>query len=188
VTNASPPAFAGSGTTSSGLTHCAYWRSDGALLDCHFQGTQSIGLDLNDSNVLVGRFFGGAEGSLAFRWTEAGGGVVLPPLPGLVRSRADAINNDGVIVGVSEGAIPPSGRPPQECTVWEGVTPIRLLDVVTNPAGWQLQTCFGITTGGVIGVRGTVDGSPVVALAIPDTSVIPTPHDKPTPYRRGRRR
>lgn len=180
VNNNTPPEFVGYGAISTGAFHCALWHADLTIHDCHFTGTSSQAHDLTETGPTVVGNVQGASGTLGFVWTEASGGQLLPPLPGLSTSFTLGINNSELKVGYSQGPVPRSGPPPQEATIWEAgsTTPVRLLDRVTNPTGWTLQICQGVSEQQVIVCRGTIDGTTVAVLALPVLTT--TPSDSPT--------
>jgi probable HAF family extracellular repeat protein len=85
-------------------------------------------------------------GDLAFRWSDDSGMQLLPPLPGYSRSVATAINDAGVVVGLSRG----SGLS-DRATLWlvDG-TAIDLNTLIDPGSGYQLWSAWGINNRGEI--------------------------------------
>lgn len=94
----------GTSQTSSGSNHAFYYNNQLGMVDIHKPGLggASIGLDINDFGVIVGRIdFAGT--SRAFVWNAAAGmldlNTLIAPDAGWLLHSATAINNAGDIVG-----------------------------------------------------------------------------------------
>jgi probable HAF family extracellular repeat protein len=95
-------------------------------------GESSYAFDVNDNGVVVGASHTTDGVFHGFRWSAAGGLQPLPPLPGDSASRAIAIANDDVVLGVSI-ARGGSSRP----VVWSAAGTATLL-AVSEIAGAEL--------------------------------------------------
>lgn len=62
-------------------------------------------LGMNDSDVVVGSCDDGLGNFVAFSWTPLGGPVILPKLSGTTQGNAEAVNNDGWIVGEMDSKV-----------------------------------------------------------------------------------
>jgi probable HAF family extracellular repeat protein len=107
-----------------------------------------------DGLVVVGQIATavGGDGSAnreAFRWTQAGGYVVLGDLPGIeVRSEAHAVSSDGsVVVGYATGSTFADSS-----FIWDATNGLRSLRTILTQAGfasgWSLSSATGISGDG----------------------------------------
>lgn len=104
-----------------------------------------------DGSVIVGSGSGPGLGAVAFRWTSAGGTVVLPDLAGgAVLAAANAVSSDGTI---TVGYVTTESG--QEAAKWSGGIPSGLSDL----AGGTIESnAFGVSANGKIIVGyGTTD-------------------------------
>lgn len=94
-----------------GMVVSGYFYDGEVLHDIgNLGGEDTYAYDLNDAGQVAGSSFlpGGSEH--AFIWSQGGGMLDLGTLPGAGNSEAYALNNLGVVVGMSEGV---PGTPPR---------------------------------------------------------------------------
>jgi probable HAF family extracellular repeat protein len=125
-----------------------------------------------DGFVVVGQIATavGGDGSAnreAFRWTQAGGYVVLGDLPGIeVRSEAHAVSSDGsVVVGYATGSTFADSS-----FIWDASNGLRSLRGLLTQAGfasgWSLSSATGISGDGtkIVGFGSPSSGQSTVWL------------------------
>ncbi|GAA3872788.1 hypothetical protein GCM10022243_42430 [Saccharothrix violaceirubra] len=104
--NAIDPAgtVVGHSTTTGGAVHAASWAADGRIADLGTLpgDTSSTADGISDTGIVFGHSYTDDGPTHAVRWV---GGVIeeLRPLPGHVKTVANAINARGTVVGVSVG-------------------------------------------------------------------------------------
>lgn len=127
-------------------------------------GNQSEAKAINESGVAVGHSTLAGGAPRACRFAIGGDGTVtrtsLGTLPGAVSSYANAINDLGTIVGVSDSRA-------FVYTDAEGM--LDLNDSITPGSGWVLRTAHGINNSGVIVGTGLFGGLPHGFKLIPVT-------------------
>jgi probable HAF family extracellular repeat protein len=85
-----------------GPTWRGYFYNGTAVQDIGTLGGSTIANDLNNAGQVAGGSFRADGSEHAFVWTAGGGMLDLGVVPGADNSRAQAINNLGVVTGVSE--------------------------------------------------------------------------------------
>jgi len=137
-----------------GVEHAFLWTTSGGMQDIHSGPGASVAHGVNGYDEVVGEFSPAGQPPSAFRWTSSTQMQVLPGLPGsigLSGSSAAAINDYGVVVGLSDiGGIwhavywPASDQPAFSLTA----------QLLSNP-GWDLASAESINNRGQIVGYGT---------------------------------
>ena len=133
----------GSSQDQNGATRATLWRPGESPLNLGVLDTisspTSVAFDVNNNGVVVG-YSGDPLGfSHAFVWTESGGMVDLGA-PGMRSSFANAVNDNGWIVGFASFA----DAPQQRAYLWVGGEAFDLNDFVDPSSGWVLNEAYGI--------------------------------------------
>ncbi|KGM39513.1 hypothetical protein JY96_04405 [Aquabacterium sp. NJ1] len=116
-------------------------------------GGAAKAVDINDTMAVAGAVLKNNT-YWAARWDSEGNLTVLNTPAGTTASTANAINNNGSIVGqVSYGLL---GSP--VATLWEDGQVLSLKDLLVNGGNWTLQYAYDINDAGQIVGLGTVNG------------------------------
>lgn len=131
----------------------------------YFVGSPSEGeiypTALSDSGIAVGSAsIDASEHFRGWKWSVATGLVQLQPLPGHTTCSAEAVNDAGLIVGVSQVAPAVGGT---ACVWFPGETvPVSLISLLPEGHGWteliqadHVTNDNEITGSGIIGIEGT---------------------------------
>jgi hypothetical protein len=137
------------------------------------------GLRISPGGVATGRsLFNGyqpftpAQSSSAFSWTQAGGYVSLPNLPGRPFGRGDGVNDSGVVVGTASNAVSAdNNRIP---VIWQGGVGTQL----ALPTGYTAGDANAINNAGVVvgavgsggGLRGAIFSGGSASVITPLTA------------------
>ncbi|MGV3624119.1 MAG: DUF3466 family protein, partial [Archangium sp.] len=150
-----------------GSQRAAWWKSDGTVVDL---GTlnpsySSEALDVNESGRIVGKSVigvvpGSTSGTLqwqAFLFENGSmrGLGTLPSAPMAIHSIANAINDDGWVVGQVEQVSGIAAR----AVLWRDGVPVDLNDYLPANSGWVLTGAVDVNSHGDIVGRGTLNGS-----------------------------
>lgn len=138
-------------------------------------GADAMAYDVNDDGVVVGasttgegEFFYGV-GTHAVIW-EDGEATDLETLEDGERSSAEAINSDGVIVGMS--AVEPGESTGEEgenhATIWIDGEIFDLNELIPADSEWVLEWAYDINDEGVIVGSGWLDGERRGFMLVPD--------------------
>lgn len=137
------------------------------IIDLGGPGLETWATGLNDSGGVVGIGAPDLNELIGMRglWWTHGKVVTLPPLPGDIASRANAINNRGQVVGVSFG-----GSSGSRAFLFQDDTLYNLNDLVTSDD--VLQSAQDINDAGVITgrLRDHVTGQTLMFVATPIAS------------------
>jgi probable HAF family extracellular repeat protein len=117
-----------SAQTDSGTTDGYFYNGSAVQNIGTLGGSEVLANDLNDPGQIAGRSTDGAGIERAFVWSAAGGMLDLGVLPGASESAAAAINNRGVVVGVSDGV---PAQPPRAFR-WSLATGMENLGAFTS--------------------------------------------------------
>lgn len=120
--------------------------------------------DVSNAGHVVGACQLNQNPALPFIWTDAGGMVGIPLVPGTTAGNAAAVNSAGWVVGTDAGAIP---------FLYDGVSTYRLGDLIPAGSGWDLLYAAGISDDGVIvgvgGFNDEVHGFAMIPVPEPST-------------------
>ncbi len=144
--------------------HATIWIA-GAPIDLGtLGGVQSEAKAVNESGIAVGHSTLAGGAPRACRFAIGGGGIVtrtrLGTLPGAVSSYANAINDPGAIVGVSDS---------RAFLYTDADGMLDLNDLIEPGSGWDLRAAHGINNSGVIVGSGLFGGLPHGFKLVPVT-------------------
>ena len=145
-------------------THAAFFSTTGAPIDLGVLSGYSIAsaFGINTSGEIVGTSYGG-NSSRATYFDIDGDEIDLGSLGGS-SSRADGINDQGVVVGMSTLA----GDIEMRAAIFGlGVSPKDLNDLIDPFAGWTLLEATAINSSGAIVGYGRINGEIHAFLATP---------------------
>lgn len=114
------------------------------------------------------------DGSVAALW-QNGTFKRLPSLPGSRNDEASAINDNGWIVGASEGADDLDDAPGARATLWINDVPTDLNALIPANSGWVLYNCKTINNRGQIIGEGLFKGQTRSFIMTPTAIAIPLP-------------
>lgn len=143
------------------------WTAGGQVVDLGTLNPAHVSeaLDLNDTGMIVGKSFvgvvpGSASGTLqaqGFVYEEGSmrGLGTLPSLPAALHSVANAVNDDGWIVGHVEQIAGLAAR----AVLWRDGVVVDLNDYLPEDSGWVLTSAVDVNARGDITGRGTFNGA-----------------------------
>jgi probable HAF family extracellular repeat protein len=127
----------GSSDLADGTFHAFLWTKQDGILDLGTLGGLTSGANaISDRGTVVGDSLNGKNVSHAFMWTRQAGmvdlGTLVPPtISSSVSSSAQAVSDDGVIVGFSQtDQVGSNGQPIEHAFVWTRRT--RMVDIGTR--------------------------------------------------------
>lgn len=116
----------------------------------------AIAYAVSSTGYVVGASTFNTGSSVPFFYSDAGGSIALPLLPGLTQGTARGVNSAGWVVGSesSQYSVP---------FLYDGTTMYRLQDLIPADSGWDLATntvasAYGISDNGVIVGTGVHNG------------------------------
>lgn len=150
-----------------GSQRAAWWKADGSVVDLGTLNPSyaSEALDVNESGRIVGKSVvgvvpGSTSGTLqwqAFLYENGSmrGLGALPSAPMAIHSVANAVNDDGWVVGHVEQVAGLAAR----AVLWRDGVVVDLNDYLPMSSGWVLTSAVDVNSHGDIVGRGTLDGA-----------------------------
>ena len=149
------------------VQHAAWWKPDGSVVDLGTLNPSyaAEALDVNEAARIVGKSVvgvvpGSTSGTLqwqAFLFENGSmrGLGTLPSAPMALHSIANAINDDGWVVGQVEQVAGIAAR----AVLWRDGVIVDLNDYLPANSGWVLTSAVDVNSQGDIVGRGTLNGS-----------------------------